>query len=148
MLKQLRSHFLFLRAGACQGRRQFDRAVALLSEANRLTPNEPIILAFLADAYYWLKRYDEALNVIKEGLQLKSEDYQLNRLMVIVLADSGASTGEMIPYIKTALRNRRAGPLFPRWTQGFKRFKSMEQSHDQWIVWAEKVLHEYEAGRQ
>ena len=148
MLKQLRSYFLQLRAAACQGRRQFDRVVALLSEANRLTPNNPIILVLLADAYHRQGRHDDSLNALQQGLALDSENSFLNRLMVDVLVDSDAPVEQLIPHIKAVLRNRTGGDSFPKWMQRFQRFKEMEDYHDKWIAWAEKTLLDYETGKR
>ena len=148
MVKRLKSYLLQMKAAACQGRRQFEKSAALLSEANRLRPNDPFLLLFLADAYHRQGRHDDSLNALRQGLALDSENSLLNRLMVDVLVDSGAPVEQLIPHVKAVLRNRTGGDAFPKWMQRFQRFKEMEDYHDKWIAWAEKTLLDYETGKR
>ena len=146
MLKGVRSVLLQMRAAGCEGKGRFDKVVELLSEADRLTPNEPLILLSLGDAYRRLRRFDEALQTL-QGVDRQERSFSFNLAMTNVLVESGAPIEDAIPYIRAALRNRMGGDLLPVWAQRFKYLKLTEDSYDDWIAWAEKILFNYESGR-
>ena len=148
ILNNFRSGFLLLRYARLVGASKPEQIGALL-EARRLNPELILILTFLGDAYHQAGRNQEAKKVIEEALGRTPNDRQLNRLMVNVLHDGGATTEEMIPYIKVTLRNRDGNGIKFPWVMGMFRkcreeFKHLDEYDKKWEEWAEKVLFDYE----
>ena len=140
---------MLLRYARSIGARKYEQAIEALLEARRLNPELILILIFLGDAYHQAGRNQEAKKVLEEALGRTPNDRQLNRLMVNVLHSCGATTEEMIPYIKATLRNRDSSGFKLPWVMGMFRksreeFKHLNEYDKKWEEWAEKVLFDYE----
>jgi tetratricopeptide (TPR) repeat protein len=68
---------------------QNDKAVATFEEAQRLSPKDPAVAAYLADADITAKRYGAALEVTRAALVDNPDDVRLTRLQAQALRHSG-----------------------------------------------------------
>ena len=146
----LRSGLLLLRYARSVGARKPEQAIEALLEARRISPESIFVLTFLGDAYHQAGRNQEARKVLEEALGHAPNDHQLNRMMVNVLHDSGVPVEEVIPYIRSTLRNRDGSGLKFPWVMGMFRklreeFKHLDEYDKKWEEWAEKMLLDYES---
>ena len=150
ILNIFKSWFLIMRYARSVGAQKSEDALQALLEARRLNPKSMFVSRFLGDAYHQAGKNIEAKEALQIELNLDPNDYQLNRAMVNVLHNGGATLEEMIPYIRTALKNRATQPFkIPYGIGIFKKakkdFEGFDKYEKEWNEWAEKVLLDYES---
>jgi TolB-like protein/Tfp pilus assembly protein PilF len=79
---------------------QFDHAIAEAKRAVELDPVSPILRADLGGAYMIARRYDEAIEQLRDTLQTDPEFYWAHRYLGVTLELKGATTEAIAEYQK------------------------------------------------
>jgi tetratricopeptide (TPR) repeat protein len=88
---------------------QYDKAIATFEDARRLSPKDPAIAAYLAEANIAAKRYSVAVDVTKAALADTPDDTRLVRLQAQALRQSGKSE-QGIALLEESVKKRADDP--------------------------------------
>jgi len=79
---------------------QFDHAIAEAKRAAELDPVSPIIQAELGTVYMVARRYDDAIEQLRNTIQMYPEFYWAHRFLGLALELKGATSGAIAEYKK------------------------------------------------
>ncbi len=88
---------------------QTDKAIATFEQARSLSPDDPAVASYLAEANLAAKRYDAALSVAKAALQDNPDDQRLIRLEAQALRHTG-QPAEAAARLEDALKKHGDDP--------------------------------------
>jgi tetratricopeptide (TPR) repeat protein len=88
---------------------QFDQAIATFEEARKLSPKDPAVASYLADANIAAKKYPAAVDIARQALLDNPDDVRLIRLQARALRFSG-KTEQGIALLEESIKKHADDP--------------------------------------
>jgi tetratricopeptide (TPR) repeat protein len=88
---------------------QFDQAIATFEEARKLSPKDPAVASYLADAHIAAKKYPAAVDITRQALLDNPDDVRLIRLQARALRFSG-KTEQGIALLEETIKKHADDP--------------------------------------
>jgi tetratricopeptide (TPR) repeat protein len=88
---------------------QFDQAIATFEEARKLSPKDPAVASYLADANIAAKKYPAAVDITRQALLDNPDDVRLIRLQARALRFSG-KTEQGIALLEESIKKHADDP--------------------------------------
>ncbi len=88
---------------------QFDQAIATFEEARKLSPKDPAVASYLADANIAAKKYPAAVDITRQALLDNPDDVRLIRLQARALRFSG-KTDQGIALLEESIKKHADDP--------------------------------------
>ena len=88
---------------------QFDQAIATFEEARKLSPKDPAVASYLADAHIAAKKYPTAVDITRQALLDNPDDVRLIRLQARALRFSG-KTEQGIALLEETIKKHADDP--------------------------------------
>jgi len=88
---------------------QFDRAIATFEDARKLSPKDPAVASYLADANIAAKKYPAAVDITRQALLDNPDDVRLIRLQARALRFSG-KTEQGIALLEESIKKHADDP--------------------------------------
>ncbi len=91
---------------------EFAEAVQSIDEGLELSRNDITFMSFLGFAYDKEKKYEEAINVYKDIIELDTYNYTAYNSLAYIIARSGGDLKEAMEYAKSALKSNPENPAY------------------------------------